>query len=72
MDQTMNDKTSDENVEDVSVDDATYTEAATSTDKPAADVQDHIEEGEYAADYIENLLDILDMDGDIEMYVEND
>lgn len=72
MDQTMNDKTSDENVEDVSVDDATDTEAATSTDKPAADVQDHIEEGEYAADYIENLLDILDMDGDIEMYVEND
>lgn len=72
MDQTMNDKTSDENVEDVATDEASDTDTETVAEKPAADVQDHIEEGEYAADYIENLLDILDMDGDIEMYVEND
>lgn len=71
MDQTMNDKTSDEKTDDVSVDEPTAEGTEAAKDQPAADVQDHIEEGEYAADYIENLLDILDMDGDIEMYVEN-
>lgn len=30
------------------------------------------EEGEYAADYLEELLDIVDFDGDIEIDVEND
>ncbi|HWK92157.1 MAG TPA: single-stranded DNA-binding protein, partial [Luteimicrobium sp.] len=30
------------------------------------------EEGEIAADYLEELLDIADLDGDIEIDVEND
>lgn len=30
------------------------------------------EEGNFAADYLEPLLDILEMDGDLEMCVEND
>lgn len=30
------------------------------------------EEGDYAADYLESLLDILDLDGEIDIYVEND
>ena len=30
------------------------------------------EEGELAADYLEELLDIADLDGDIEIDVEND
>lgn len=30
------------------------------------------EEGDLAADYLESLLDILDLDGEIDIYVEND
>ena len=30
------------------------------------------EEGEVAADYLEEVLDIMDLDGDIEIDVEND
>jgi len=30
------------------------------------------EEGDIAADYLEGLLDITDLDGDIEIGVEND
>ena len=31
-----------------------------------------VEEGDIAADYLEELLDIADLDGDIELDVEND
>lgn len=55
------------------------TDAETSKgDKPAADgvgepdVQLLEREGDIAADYLEGLLDIADLDGDIDMDVEND
>ena len=42
-------------------------------DDDEADVEDSLEEeGEIAADYIEGLLDIADLDGDIDMDVEGD
>jgi spoIIIJ-associated protein len=46
-------------------------ETAGSTDSrgPAADLE---REGEVAADYLEELLDIADLDGDIDMDVERD
>jgi spoIIIJ-associated protein len=43
---------------------------------PAKELQDELarleEEGEIAADYLEGLLDIADLDGDIDMDVEGD
>jgi spoIIIJ-associated protein len=39
-------------------------------DAGAADIADLEQEGEVAADYVEGLLDIADMDGDIDMDVE--
>jgi spoIIIJ-associated protein len=39
---------------------------------PAVDVQALEQEGEIAADYIEGLLDIADLDGDIDMDVEGE
>ena len=42
-------------------------------DDDEADTEDSLEEeGEIAADYIEGLLDIADLDGDIDMDVEGD
>jgi spoIIIJ-associated protein len=43
---------------------------ATGADRP--DVVDLEKEGEIAADYLEELLDIADLDGDIDMDVERD
>ncbi|WP_055480368.1 R3H domain-containing nucleic acid-binding protein [Sphaerimonospora mesophila] len=40
--------------------------------KPAPDIEALEQEGEIAADYLEGLLDIADMDGDIDMDVEGD
>lgn len=40
--------------------------SATGSDKPLET------EGEVAADYLEELLDVADLDGDIDTYVEND
>ncbi|MEZ0074517.1 protein jag [Planotetraspora sp. GP83] len=40
--------------------------------KPAPDVEALEQEGEIAADYLEGLLDIADLDGDIDMDVEGD
>jgi spoIIIJ-associated protein len=55
-------------------DDAT-TENGTATSKRAtrsgSAVRDLEEEGEVAADYLEELLDIADLDGDIDIDVEN-
>ncbi|GIH71227.1 Jag family protein [Sphaerimonospora thailandensis] len=45
---------------------------AEETLKPAPDVEALEQEGEIAADYLEGLLDIADMDGDIDMDVEGD
>jgi spoIIIJ-associated protein len=45
---------------------------AEETLKPAPDVDALEQEGEIAADYLEGLLDIADLDGDIDMDVEGD
>ena len=49
-------------------------EATESSAAPASggkpDVSDLEQEGEYAADYLEELLDILDLDGDLDLVVE--
>ncbi|HET7014387.1 MAG TPA: R3H domain-containing nucleic acid-binding protein [Streptosporangiaceae bacterium] len=39
---------------------------------PEPDIADLEQEGEIAADYIEGLLDVADLDGDIDMDVEGD
>ena len=45
----------------------------TTAEDDDADTEDSLEEeGEIAADYIEGLLDIADLDGDIDMDVEGD
>jgi spoIIIJ-associated protein len=47
--------------------------AEAETDAPApVDIQALEQEGEIAADYIEGLLDIADLDGDIDMDVEGE
>ncbi len=43
---------------------------STETDAPAADLLER--EGDAAADYLEGLLDIADLDGDIDIDVEGD
>jgi spoIIIJ-associated protein len=46
---------------------------AATSDQPATDSRALLErEGDLAADYLEGLLDIADLDGDIDMDVEND
>lgn len=49
---------------------AVATEAAPEAATPAADLLER--EGEIAADYLEGLLDIVDLDGDIDMDVEGE
>jgi spoIIIJ-associated protein len=41
-------------------------------DEPEPEIADLEQEGEIAADYIEGLLDVADLDGDIDMDVEGD
>jgi spoIIIJ-associated protein len=48
------------------------TETATAEAVPAGASSDLEREGEVAADYLEELLDIADLDGDIDMDVERD
>ncbi len=51
------------------------TETDQPTDAPAAPVSDGdllVQEGDIAGDYLERLLDIADVDGDIDMDVEGD
>ena len=47
-------------------------EAGTPTKKAPKTIARLEEEGDIAADYLEGLLDIADLDGDIDMDVEND
>jgi spoIIIJ-associated protein len=47
-------------------------EAVSAGEQPRATVADLELEGEIAADYIEGLLDVADLDGDIDMDVEGD
>jgi spoIIIJ-associated protein len=59
--------------EDDSADDDDEAEDDEAEDDDEADTEDSLEEeGEIAADYIEGLLDIADLDGDIDMDVEGD
>ena len=62
-----------EDVEDVEdVDDEDADEDADEESDDEEDLSSLEEEGEIAADYIEGLLDIADLDGDIDMDVEGD
>jgi spoIIIJ-associated protein len=47
-------------------------EAAQAAEEPRDDRARLVEEGDIAADYLEGLLDIADLDGDLDMDVEND
>ena len=66
----------DEEVEDVEDDDEDDEDDEDEDDDEEADDEEDLssleEEGEIAADYIEGLLDIADLDGDIDMDVEGD
>jgi spoIIIJ-associated protein len=65
----------DDDLDDV-VDDADDEDEDDDADEEDGDEEDDLnsleEEGEIAADYIEGLLDIADLDGDIDMDVEGD
>jgi spoIIIJ-associated protein len=60
-----------EDVDTESADDVD-TESADDTEAPRRDVADLEQESEIAADYVEGLLDVADLDGDIDMDVEGD
>ena len=63
----------DDSAEDDSAEDDDEAEDDEADDDDEADTEDSLEEeGEIAADYIEGLLDIADLDGDIDMDVEGD
>ncbi len=47
-------------------------ETATQDDAPTSRVEQLEQEGDIAADYLEELLDIADLDGDLDMDVEGD
>ena len=57
--------------DDASIDDASIDDAA-SSDSGADRVSRLEQEGDIAADYLEELLDIADLDGDLDMDVEGD
>jgi spoIIIJ-associated protein len=63
-------KAAEETVEEVVVEAVEPAESAES--KPVKGVARLEEEGDIAADYLEALLDIADLDGDIDIDVEND
>jgi spoIIIJ-associated protein len=58
----------DDDVEDVSESDDSVSQS--DSDEPSVSLADLEQEGEIAADYVEGLLDIADLDGDIDMDVE--
>lgn len=72
----MTDQTITDEVEVTDAVDATEVDAADETDdtedaaKPSSNAEILENEGEIAADYLEELLDIADLDGDIDTYVE--
>ncbi|PEG38787.1 single-stranded DNA-binding protein [Mycolicibacterium agri] len=73
-----NESAAPETASDTSQDgDETVTAASEGGEEPADDLGDDLEErlvaeGEIAGDYLEELLDILDFDGDIDLDVEGD
>src|SRR6202161_3879210 len=63
----------DEVLEEVGeLEDATEVEEGRAAEDGAAKLNDLELEGDIAADYVEGLLDIADLDGDIDMDVEGD
>jgi spoIIIJ-associated protein len=56
-------------VDESTIEPATESEASAT---PSDDRQRLVEEGDIAADYLEGLLDIADLDGDLDMDVENE
>ena len=59
--------------EDVDVDEAEESDEAEVSEDGRSSRQDRLEnEGDIAADYLEELLDIADLDGDLDMDVEGD
>jgi spoIIIJ-associated protein len=66
------DEDDDEDDEDDADDDEDEADGDAEGDDPDADLNLLEQEGEIAADYIEGLLDIADLDGDIDMDVEGD
>jgi spoIIIJ-associated protein len=69
-DDDLDDEVDDEDVNEE--DDVDDEEDGESDDDDEGDLSSLEEEGEIAADYIEGLLDIADLDGDIDMDVEGD
>ena len=69
-DDDLDDVVDDEDEDDVDDDDEDDADAG--EDDGEQDLSSLEEEGEIAADYIEGLLDIADLDGDIDMDVEGD
>jgi spoIIIJ-associated protein len=64
--------TQDERVEETETTEDAAAEEADSTEEPGERTVDLEAEGDIAADYLEELLDIADLDGDIDMDVEGD
>lgn len=66
-------ETTDLVTEDAPVDETTESSDETSGEQASGSRVDRLEaEGEIAADYLEELLDIADLDGDLDMDVEGD
>jgi spoIIIJ-associated protein len=63
---------SDDELDDELAEDDDLAEDESDEDESDEDMSSLEEEGEVAADYIEGLLDIADLDGDIDMDVEGD
>ena len=75
LDDELEDDLDDEDDEDDGTDDDDEDDGADDDDVPGdaeEDLSSLEDEGEIAADYIEGLLDIADLDGDIDMDVEGD
>ncbi len=62
----------DESAADGDGSDAPVAEAGAAEDGAEDETEELVDEGEVAADYLEALLDIADLDGDIDITVEND
>jgi spoIIIJ-associated protein len=71
-DDDLDDEVDDEDVDDDEDDVDDEEDDGESDDDDEGDLSSLEEEGEIAADYIEGLLDIADLDGDIDMDVEGD
>jgi spoIIIJ-associated protein len=60
-------------INDVAIDEGdNSSESAPSRSKSRPTASDLVQEGDVAADYLESLLDILDLDGDLDMDVEGE